>query len=304
MVEALDSTNARVSGAATRDGRGRRAARRVALTGAALLLAALPANAQEAEREKTRENCWCVTVPRVRVLSFGQRARMGVMLATRAGAEDAALGARIERVFEGSPAEEAGLRAGDIITAINGRSVLDPLPDEDIDEDESPPAARVSMLMRDVKPGDTIRVDYLRGGERRSAEVATRDVLEIHAPWTRENMERMQARARELRAALPRRLDTFAFGWGAEARFGIQVADLAPELGEYFGTSEGVLVVRVDEDSPFDLRAGDVIQRVGGRKVEDAAHLRQILGSYRENETVQLEVLRKRERVTVEGRVP
>ncbi|HEX7090466.1 MAG TPA: PDZ domain-containing protein [Longimicrobiales bacterium] len=305
MVQAMDWTDARVSGATARVGRGRPAVRRVALMGAALLLAAAPASAQEGEREGTRENCWCVSMPaRVQVLSFGQRARMGVMLATKAGAEDAALGARIERVLEDSPAEEAGLRAGDIITAIDGRSVLEPLPDEDIDEDESPPAARVSMIMRDVEPGDTIRVDYLRDGERRTADVVTRDVLEIRAPWTHEDLERMQARMRELRDALPRRVDAFAFGWGADARFGIHVADLDPDLGEYFGTTEGVLVVRVDEDSPFELRAGDVIQRVGGRKVEDAAHLRQILASYRENETVQLEVLRKQERLMVEGQAP
>jgi S1-C subfamily serine protease len=238
---------------------------------------------------------------------------MGVELAMRADAEDVARGARIERVQAGSPAEQAGLRAGDIITAINGRSVLEPLPDEDIDEDESPPAARVLMLMRDVNPGDTVRVDYLRGGERRRAEVVARDALAFGiAAWPRpEDMERVRAHMRELREALPgrlealpRRAEVFAFGWGAEARFGIQVADLNPELGEYFNTRDGVLVVRVDEDSPLGLRAGDVIQRVGGRKVEDAAHLRQILASYRRDETVQLEVLRKGQRTTLEARAP
>ncbi|HEY8470978.1 MAG TPA: PDZ domain-containing protein, partial [Longimicrobiales bacterium] len=128
MVEAVDSTDARVSDAAARDARGRPTARRIALMGTALLLAAVPANAQRAEREGTRENCWCVTVPpAVRVLSLGPRARMGVELAMRADAEDVARGARIERVRAGSPAEKAGLQAGDIITAINGRSVLEPL---------------------------------------------------------------------------------------------------------------------------------------------------------------------------------
>ena len=317
MVDAVVSTDGRAGDAAARLARGRMVAARLALAGAAVLLAAMPASAQRGDREGRRENCVCIsapwdtTVPTVRVLSSVPRARLGVELAMRADAKDVARGARIERIQPGSPAERAGLRAGDVITAINGRSVLEPLPDEDIDEEESAPAARVLMLMREVEPGDTVRVDYLRDGERRTAEVVARGALEFSGVLRPEDMERMRVRMRELREALPRRLEAMpgrmgvgTFRWGAEARFGIQVADLNPELGEYFGTREGVLVVRVEEDSPLGLRAGDVLQRVGGRKVEDAAHLRQILASYRRDETIQLEVLRKRQRMTLEARAP
>ena len=272
-------------------------------TGAALaLVAATPALAQdEGERRASGRTCHCVnTGPdalRAGILPLG-RARLGVYLAPEATSQ----GVKIERVMRRSGAEAAGLRAGDTITAIDGRSVLEPIPGEESDDDRFAPAARVSMLLRDVEPGDTVTVEYLRDGERRTAKVATRDMFEVRAS----DVEEAMARAREaLRVARPMmRFGNVAFAFGAESRFGIQVTDLSADLGEYFGASQGVLVTRVDDDSPFDLRAGDVIQSVGGRKVEDAAHLRQILASYRKDETVKLEVLRRRQRVTVEGRAP
>src|SRR5690606_30948196 len=125
---------------------------------------------------------------------LGSRARLGVYLSSEA--DDA--GAPIERVMRRSPAAEAGLRAGDIITAIDGRSVLEPVPGEDIGDDESAPAARVSLIMRDVEPGDTVRVEYLRDGVRRTAEVVTGSAFDVQMP----EIEDVMARAREtLRAA-------------------------------------------------------------------------------------------------------
>mgnify|MGYP001099390620 CR=1 FL=1 len=286
----------------TRPIRGSAAA--VMAAGAALALAAAtPALAQD--RDETRasgRSCYCVsTTPETfwtGPLSIG-RARLGVYLSPEANDQ----GVRIERVTRRSGAEAAGLRAGDIITAINGRSVLEPLPGEEADDEKVAPAGRVSMLLRDVKPGDTVTVEYLRGGERRTAQVATQDAFMIWTPEVDRILERARGSLSAIRAR-PLRFDGVTFAFGAESRFGISVTDLSDDLGEYFGTREGVLVTRVDDDSPFDLRAGDVIQSVDGRKVRDAAHLRQILSSYREDETVKLEVLRRRQRVRVEGRAP
>jgi len=264
--------------------------------------AATPVLAQDRdERGTSGRSCYCVgTGPGavwLHVPPVG-RAGLGVYLAPEATAE----GVRIERVMRRSGAEAAGLRAGDVITAINGRSVLEPLAGEDADDDKVAPVGRVSALLRDVEPGDTVTVEYLRDGERRTAKVVTRDVFGVRA----QDVEQAMARAREaLRAARPAfRFADGALAFGVGSRFGIQLADVNADLGDYFGTKEGVLVTRVDDDSPFDLRAGDVILSVGGRKVEDSAHLRQILASYRKGETVKLDVLRKRQRVTVEGRAP
>jgi membrane-associated protease RseP (regulator of RpoE activity) len=62
------------------------------------------------------------------------------------------------------------------------------------------------------------------------------------------------------------------------ARLGIQIQDLTPQLGEYFGAATGVLVASVSDGMPAKaagLRAGDVITEVNGEPVEDGAALRQ-----------------------------
>lgn len=73
---------------------------------------------------------------------------------------------------------------------------------------------------------------------------------------------------------------------------GLDLVDLNPQLGTYFGTAEGVLVADADEDSPLGLRPGDVVVEVEGRKVDDVAELRRILGSYTLDEEIEFKIRR------------
>lgn len=85
---------------------------------------------------------------------------------------------------------------------------------------------------------------------------------------------------------------------------GLELAAVNPGLGEYFGTDRGVLVTAVPEESGLDLRPGDVILAVGGRDVQDPAHVRSILASYRSEEPVALRIVRERRTIEVTGRRP
>lgn len=83
----------------------------------------------------------------------------------------------------------------------------------------------------------------------------------------------------------------------------LQLAPLNDDLGRYFGTSEGVLVISVPANSPLSLRGGDVVLRVDGREPENPGHLLRILGSYGPGESLSFDIYRDRKRRTVKGTV-
>jgi hypothetical protein len=78
---------------------------------------------------------------------------------------------------------------------------------------------------------------------------------------------------------------------------GLNLIDLNPDLGEYFGTKEGVLVVSAPADSAVPLKAGDVILALDGRKPKSSGHALRILDSYEPGETIKADVMRKQKRI-------
>ncbi len=75
---------------------------------------------------------------------------------------------------------------------------------------------------------------------------------------------------------------------------GAALEELNPQLAEYFGVHEGLLVERVTAGTPAaraGLQAGDVVTAAGGRPVGDVADLRRALRG-REG-TVKLDIVRK-----------
>lgn len=90
---------------------------------------------------------------------------------------------------------------------------------------------------------------------------------------------------------------------GSRAIAGAELTELNPGLGEYFGTEEGVLVVRVPDGTPAadaGLLAGDVIVSVNGAAVDDVSSLRRRISRVRSGDPIRLEVVRKNQRRTIE----
>ena len=84
---------------------------------------------------------------------------------------------------------------------------------------------------------------------------------------------------------------------------GLDLVELNPGLGDYFGTAEGVLVADIVDDSPLGLRPGDVVVSVDGRVVDDIDELRRILDSYRSDEEIALRIFRDGAQTTVTGTI-
>ena len=71
---------------------------------------------------------------------------------------------------------------------------------------------------------------------------------------------------------------------------------MTPELGRYFGTDEGLLLVRAPEDESLGLIDGDVILEIGGRKPSSPEHAMRILGSFEPGEELELTIMRQQRR--------
>lgn len=112
-------------------------------------------------RLRTEDGDFEVDVPGMPHAAFGDRARLGVrlqrltdQLADHFGVEDG--GALVASVREGSPAADAGLRAGDVIVRVGDRDVDGP--------------ADVARAVRRSEAGP-VSVELVRDGDRRSVTV-------------------------------------------------------------------------------------------------------------------------------------
>lgn len=266
---------------------------------AACILAPDLAAVQEAPRARPRARTRVETGP-LGVFSFSDsRGRIGVLVDTKADAQSDKIGARLDAVTPGGPAEKAGLKAGDIITRFSSTALGGTRAEESNDE-VSGPGMRLIELARALEPGDTVQVEYRRGNDSRKATIVAEDLGWASTPrvlWP--EMGHMEGMLPKMQMG-PGEFE-FSFGspWG-----GIELVKLNPDLGDYFGTREGVLVVRAPEDSTLALKGGDVILSIGGRKPTSPMQAMRILRSYDVGETVTLDVLRKQKRVTVTWKVP
>jgi membrane-associated protease RseP (regulator of RpoE activity) len=200
---------------------------------------------------------------------------IGVQLEPAPGGQ----GARVREVSPGGPAAEAGIRAGDLITAVNGTEV----------KGENP-ARQVMRLMHPVKPDGKVSVRVLRDGSPRDFTVVAR------------------AAPAYFFADFPHFAPEVFTGHGPLLLEGpvmdMELATLTPQLARYFGSDKGVLVVRAPPDGVLKLEDGDVILAIDGRRPESGSHATRILASYQPGEKVTLRVLRMHKTLDVDATLP
>jgi len=210
--------------------------------------------------------------------------RLGVMLGNPERGADSA-GALVRGVMPGSPADVAGLRRGDVITRYNG-TTLDG-------------AGKLVELARALQPGDTVRLEYRRDGASKNATLVA-DRMERRIEMAFRGMPggpRGDGMGRGMDMHMPG-MDMHMMMFRHHAA-GLQLVEVGKDLGEYFGTSEGFLVVKPPADSASLLKAGDVLLAIDGRKPQSVEHAFEILHSYAPGEKAKLEVMRKKQRTTL-----
>lgn len=266
------------------------------------------------------ESCMCFRAPVVhtmmpRFLRFDTRPRLGITVVMRPDAGSADRGAEVSDVLDDGPAGRAGIREGDIITRVGGQSLSEPIGSDAegaFDLDMSIPAQRLLALVADIEPGQAVEVQYERDGERHATVVEARDLAAdryafgVGPAW---NGERLREHVRDLTdgaRSLRRRIMAGhgpgdgvggPGGWGRP----LDIVSLNPGLGEYFGATQGVLIVDAHRSS-FGLEAGDVVRSIGGREVDEPRRFWRVVDSYRPDEEIEFEVVRDGEEMSIVGR--
>ena len=243
-----------------------------------------------------------------------RRGRLGIYVATTPSADDS-IGATIDAVTPGGPAAKAGIRSGDIITRLDGKSLLTN-DGRKSDENESLPGIRLVEIASQLKAHDTVSVEYRRDGTRHTVSLVTGDepIMTFDFPdWVQgEGGARTFVMPRgRMDVRLPQKTPSMEWGPGTSTfafRMGgplmdLELAPLNTDLGQYFGTSEGVLVIDVPKESSLGLKGGDVILSIDGRKVSGPSGLHRILMSYDAGESFKFDIMRNKSRMTVTGKL-
>ncbi len=126
-------------------------------------------------------------------LGSSNRAMLGVTLGSRSRSDSA--GVSLEEVRADGPAGKAGLKAGDIITEINGVSLRVSASDAADPELEGIGQRRLQRVLAKAKAGDAVELRVLSGGTLRMVKVTTVSAADLEgAPrrWGTFNGERDQ----------------------------------------------------------------------------------------------------------------
>jgi serine protease Do len=169
-------------------------------------------------------------------------------------------GVLVNEVFPGQPAEQSGLRPGDIILSLNGSDVGSP--------------NTLARLIAGLRPNSNARIDYLRDGDKQvvNIELGRREtVTPVSTP---------QAEPPRPRLTL-----------------GMDLQSITPELAEELGIEGGgVVVTHVDpEGAAFGrgIREGDVIREINRLEVADLDAIESALAARKPGGRILLRITRE-----------
>ena len=191
-------------------------------------------------------------------------------------------GAYVNEVVDESPADSAGLEAGDVIVALNGSEIVD--------------AAALTDAVKKAEAGTHATVTVERKGEKKDLSATLGAMRHPTAFSMGVPIE-------------PPRIERQVRVFVSDSRLGMEVESLNEQLAEYFGApdKEGVLVKNVEQDAPAakaGFKAGDVIIRVGKRPVDEVDIIHRELRKHKAGDAVEFEILRKGTRKILSYTVP
>lgn len=174
-------------------------------------------------------------------------------------------GALVGEVEPNAPAAKAGIKTGDVITAVNGKKVSDP--------------RELRLMIGSMAPGTKAHIEVNREGQTRAFDV---QLGEMPATAAGENPETSTEEP-----AHPEK--TTVFG-------GVAVTDVTNDIRAALNLPkeiQGAVIADIDEESlaaKAGLREGDVIQEVNKQPVRSAKDLLAISKKLKPNEKILIRV--------------
>lgn len=178
-------------------------------------------------------------------------------------------GVWIQDVNPGSPAEAAGIKAGDVVLAVNGKKV--------------DAANEIQLLIAELKPGDIVILTIFRDGKTITKKVKLGELSQKDIASSDQNIEQES----------PQPDDS---GRVSVAKLGITVQPLDEKTMKDAGTDHGILVASVVPGGPASERTllkNDIITEVDHQKVTSPQDFVNILKDKKDGDAIMLRVLSK-----------
>jgi Do/DeqQ family serine protease len=147
-------------------------------------------------------------------------------------------GVYVASVNDGSAAQKAGLKQGDVITAINGVSIAS--------------ASELQEQVARYRPGDKIQVTYIRDSKSNQVEAVLRNKMGETGIVKKEDVAIRSLMGAQLRSASKEELSKL------KIEKGVKVTKVNPGKFKDVGIKEGFIITTVDKkkvDDPSDVEA-------------------------------------------------
>jgi C-terminal processing protease CtpA/Prc len=243
--------------------------------------------------------------------STQERPVLGVILG-----EANEVGVKILGVSPDGPAERAGIEQGDFIIALGGRVLAA--------TDESGNAlSGLNIALEDIKAGEPVIVSV----ERDDKTIDLSVVPEVREPLGWHTITRFPSApespgspGRQIRVEVDERrrmmkirepahgeyeielhdmselgdlaLHEANIWFGLPMTQGLKLAEIDADLGSYFKTDRGVLVLKAKADNDLQLQSGDVILKVGDTDVNSPSDFMRTLREFEEGQELHINVKR------------
>ncbi len=220
-------------------------------------------------------------------------------------------GVAVEKVIEGSPAQAAGLQAGDVIVRFNGQEVSG--------------SRMLTRLVNEVDADHSARITVIRGGSERELNVT---VGRRPMPKWDDSTFNFKSRDNFPNIEMPNiqipkmpvmpKIDVhpqidipnlpnwngddmdFNFHFGPSRQIGVSVIRMTKQMADSFGVTGGAMISEVRENSPAEkagLKAGDIIVELDGKAIKGDGDLMRAMNEKKEGD-VTVTVVRNGNRQT------